>query len=196
MANLNPPAGDPPTVPPAGDPPVVPPALSLAELQTQLAEKDRLLKAANHESADRRKKLDLLEAAEEERKKAAMSETERLTTEAKEAQAKVEQAQAEAKTATERANERLMRAAVLEAATKAGFNDPNDAWLYVDRAKITAGDDDTFKGVVEAVAAVASQKKYLVTAAPRANGTPRSGGKPPAPENKNGGNTPRKALRL
>lgn len=97
-----------------------------------------------------------------------------------------EKAEQEKKDALAKAQEKLLRAAIVAEATRAGFADPNDAWLYVDRAKIKAKDgadgaDDEWDGVKEAVDAVAKAKPYLIGDARKPRGTPtasdrRSGG--------------------
>jgi hypothetical protein len=61
-----------------------------------------------------------------------------------------------------KAQEKLMRASVIAEAAAAGFNDPNDAWLYLDKTKVKAKEDDTFEGVKEAVAEVVKSKPYLL----------------------------------
>jgi len=73
---------------PAGEtPPAAPQAQS--DLSAEL-EKTRLaLKAANKEAADRRKRLDELEAAETKRKEGEMSEVDKLTKRLTEAEAKL-----------------------------------------------------------------------------------------------------------
>lgn len=67
-----------------------------------------------------------------------------------------------------RANERLLRAAVLSEAMKAEYNFRpdalNDVWLFVDRASIKpqADNADEFEGIAAALKKVAEAKPYLV----------------------------------
>ena len=71
----------PPTPPKDETPPAVP---TLEESQAELDKTRKALKAANKEAAGRRKKLEAFEAAEDERKKAEMSEIDRLKLEGEE----------------------------------------------------------------------------------------------------------------
>jgi hypothetical protein len=64
-----------------------------AELQAELARVEAALKDANKEAASRRKKLEEFEKAEQARKDAELSETERLKKELQSAQSKLEAAQ-------------------------------------------------------------------------------------------------------
>lgn len=60
------------------EPQAQPPSKTLDELQAENARMAKALKEANHESAERRKKLDDFEAAEQKRKDAELSEQQRL----------------------------------------------------------------------------------------------------------------------
>jgi hypothetical protein len=57
--------------------------LTVDELKAKLAESEKLRKQVNHESAERRKKLEALEEAETKRKQAEMTEVEKATAKAK-----------------------------------------------------------------------------------------------------------------
>lgn len=57
--------------------------LTVEQLKAQLAEKDKHIKSLNRESADRRKKLDEFEKAEQERKQAELTEVEKAQARAK-----------------------------------------------------------------------------------------------------------------
>jgi hypothetical protein len=70
------------------------------------------------------------------------------------------------------AGEKLLKAAVIAEAATAGFNDPNDAWLYVDRSTIVEKDGSNYTGVKEAVGAVAKSKAYLLKTLRPSIGTP------------------------
>lgn len=125
------------------------------EIQAELEDTRAALKKANKEAADRRKRLDALEAAEQKRKDAELSEVERL-------QAQVDAAKSSAEAATAAANERLMRASVLAEASKLEFLDPSDAWRMVDRDGLSIGDDGEVTGAVDALKALVKAKPYLI----------------------------------
>jgi hypothetical protein len=105
---------------------------------------------------------------------AQWAELERARSEAADWKAKAEQADAAVKTATQKANESLMRAAVMMQA--AHFHDPNEAWLYADKTRLTVKDDGAVEGAKEAVEAVVKAKPHLVKPERYGKGTPRSGG--------------------
>lgn len=102
------------------------------------------LKAANKESADRRKRLEQLEAAEAERTTAAMTETDRL-------KAEKEAADKRADAAEERAKQTLIRAAFVSEAAKAGAAYPEDVYRLADLAGVDVQEDGTVAGVAVAV---------------------------------------------
>lgn len=158
MTNVPPPAGDPPPVvpPPAGDPP---PAAQLTpeQLQAKLDDANKALKAANKESADRRKRLEELEKAETDRQAASLSETEKL-------QKQVADAEARAKTAQAQANERLIRAEIVAKAATLKFADPADAFALIDRSKITVSDSGEVEGADELLKELAKAKPYMLAA--------------------------------
>lgn len=60
------------------------------------------------------------------------------------------------------ANERVIKAEVRLAAQQAGFIDPEDAWLLVDRAKVALDDAGNVTGAAEAIKALAEKKPHLV----------------------------------
>lgn len=122
---------------------------------------------------------------------AQMTELEKAQAEKADALKKAEEAE-QARTTTEaKALERLMKAEVKIAAAQMGFNDPADAWLYIDRTAIKVTDDDTFEGIDKALEAVVKSKPYLVkadnkgsnggtpTRKPRPNAQPESAPAPP-----------------
>ena len=94
----------------------------------------------------------------------------------KEADSKISEAEKAREEAITKANERLIRSAVLAEAATVGFIDPADAFLFADKAKLAVKDDGTIEGVKEAIEAVAKAKPHLVKAEP-VGGTPRSRGK-------------------
>ena len=128
------------------------------QLATELASLRAALKAANAESMTRRKKLDELEAAEEERKAAQLSEVEK----ARKAQA---DAEAKALATEERLRTAAIRNAVVLAASKANFYDPEDAFRLADLAEVQVADDGTVTGVDNALKALTKAKPHLVRVA-------------------------------
>jgi hypothetical protein len=141
------PAGETPVGTPVAPTQDTPDAPSAAELIAENARMRDALKAANSESASRRKKLEEYEKAEQERKDAELSETDRLNKKLAEAEAAKQQA-------LSTANERLIRAAFVAQAALAGAEFPNDAFLLAERAGVTIDDDGNVTGVAEAVKAI------------------------------------------
>ena len=107
------------------------------------------------ELAKERKKWETEFAAkvDEERKKAAMTETERLKAEKEEAEARAAKALAEA-------NEILVRAEVKATAAEMGLVDGDAAYALVDRDSIELKDGKV-KGVKEALEALVKAKPWL-----------------------------------
>ena len=69
--------------PPPGETPTGTPAPDTADVQAELERVRAALHSANKEAADRRKKLEAFEKADEERKLAAMTELEKVQAELK-----------------------------------------------------------------------------------------------------------------
>ena len=134
---------------PAGETPAGNTAPDAAALTAELESIRKALKGANAEAADRRKKLDAFEKAEEERKLAAMTELERSQTE-------VERLKAEIATANANAQQVAISSAVTLAATKLSFHDPADAVAFLDTSKL---DTD---GVDDALKELATARPYLI----------------------------------
>lgn len=113
------------------------------------------LKRVRREAASYRTKLREAETAQAEKKKGELSDLERLQVELNE----TKQALAE----TQRlAQERLVRHAVVTAAARAGFNDPDDAMRLVDQGTLEVREDGGIDGVEAAIQAIAKAKPYLV----------------------------------
>lgn len=126
------------------------PQTSDAEAPDYKAELDKVtaaLKAANRESAERRKRLEALEKAEAERKTAEMTELDK-------AKADAQAARDMAAKAEQRARETLIRAAFVAEAAKAGAAHPEDVYLLADRSAVEVTDDGVVAGVAEAVKAL------------------------------------------
>lgn len=92
---------------------------------------------------------------EEEKKKAAMSESERL-------KADKEEAEKKAAAAVERANQRLIRSEVIAQAAELKIVDPDAAYVLMDKTGIEVEDDDRVTGVKSALEALVKSKPYLV----------------------------------
>ena len=133
------------------------------QVTAELAELRKALKAANAESMSRRKRLEELEAAEEERKAAQLSEIDKAL-----------KAKADAETRAQAAEERMrtaaIRNAVVLAATRANFHDAEDAFRLADLEGVQIGDDGKVSGVEEALKALAKAKPHLVRQAASASG--------------------------
>ena len=125
------------------------------QVAAELAELRKALKAANAESMSRRKRLEELEAAEEERKAAQMSEIDKAL------KAKAD-AEARAQAAEERMRTAAIRNAVVLAATRANFYDPEDAFRLADLDAVQIGEDGKVSGVEEALKALTKAKPHLV----------------------------------
>lgn len=97
----------------------------------------------------------------------------------------IQAAKAEAAKAKEMANARLIRAEIRLLADQVGL-DPraaDDAYMLMDRSKVTVADDGTVQGVEEALKALLEAKPYLMrqTAQPVGSGSnPANGGNAPA----------------
>lgn len=98
---------------------------------------------------------------------AQLTELDKAKKAAEKAEADRLKLETETKAQIERANERLMRAAVMAEAMKPdyGFRADalNDVWLFVDRAGIKPkAEGDDFEGIATALKKVAETKPYLV----------------------------------
>lgn len=92
---------------------------------------------------------------EDEKKKAAMTESERLKAEKEESEKK-------AAAAVERANQRLIRSEVIAQATELKIVDPDAAYVLMDKTGIEVEDDDSVTGVKAALESLVKSKPYLV----------------------------------
>lgn len=132
--------------------------------------KDRLARATTKTTADLLSELGIEDVATAKQTlvdaktahEAQMSELEKAQAQIVEVQAQAAQAQIEAETIKAQAAEALLKAAIISQA--GSFNDPNDAWSFVDRAKIEAQDDGSYKGIDEALKSLVEAKPYLVKA--------------------------------
>jgi hypothetical protein len=115
-----------------------------AAVQAELEKTRIALKAANKEAADRRKRLEELESAEEARKAAAMTDLDKANKRAEDAEAKAAQAET-------RARETLIRSAFVAEAARVGAAHPEDVYLLADKSAVDVDDTGGIRGVVEAV---------------------------------------------
>lgn len=106
---------------------------------------------------------DLKGAAE----KLAELEAEQMS-ELEKAQKAREDAEAKAQAALEAANDRLMRAAFIAEAAKAGASHPEDAYALADKAGVEMGDDGSVSGVAEAVATLVEAGRLVMSGKPHA----------------------------
>jgi len=84
------------------------------------------------------------------------------------AQEAAQAAQHAAEAALTAANERLMRAAFIAEAAKAGAAHPEDAYALAERSAVKVGDDGTVMGVAEAVKALTEAGRLVMAQGPRA----------------------------
>lgn len=149
----------------AGDP-------TAEQLRADLAKVKADLAAANNESATRRRKLEALERADEERKTAELSDVE------KEKNARIK-AEGRATEAENRYRTILLRSAIEREATRLNFHDPVDAYVHINMDAVTLDDTGKVNGADTAVANLAKQKTYLVKpdrqGAPNINGNEGGG---------------------
>lgn len=92
---------------------------------------------------------------EDEKKKAAMTESERLKAEKEESEKK-------AQSIIERANQRLIRSEVIAQAAGLKIIDPEAAFALMDKTDVKVEDDDRVTGVKEALEDLVKSKPYLV----------------------------------
>jgi hypothetical protein len=95
-------------------------------------------------------------------KQAQMTELEKIQAQIADAESRAVQAEEAQAKIQAQANEALLKAAVMTKATN--FNDPMDAWAFVDRSKIKVNDSGAYDGIDEALKEVAETKPYLVKA--------------------------------
>jgi len=127
-------------------------------LAVELEKTRAALKAANAESAARRKKLEAFEAFDDE--------LSRVKAELAQAKADAEQTKAAARAAA-------IRHAVELAAGNLNFQDPADALTLADLTAVQVDDAGAVTGAAEAVKALAEKRPYLLKPAGDALGTPR-----------------------
>jgi multidrug efflux pump subunit AcrA (membrane-fusion protein) len=126
-----------------------------ADLQAELERTRKALADANKEAAQRRKKLEAYEAAEAQRRTAAMTELEQ-------AQAKVAELEKRATEAEAGKRQALIRAAVIARATAKGFREPEDVLRFLDTTAVEIADDGQVKDVDKLLTDLSTSKPYLL----------------------------------
>jgi hypothetical protein len=116
------------------------------------------LKRVRREAAKYRTDLRQLQAQAEEAQRAQLPEVDRLKADLAAAQRQV--AEREAQVA-----EQQLRSAVLAAAARHGFVDPEDAFRMLDREELALGENGSVDGIEEALGALRKAKPYLVRSA-------------------------------
>lgn len=140
---------------PASQPAVQPTGETPEALREQLAKMQAALKEANKEAAARRKRLEELEAAEQQRQEASKTAEQKLAEQLK-------KLEAERDAAEQRARQTLIRAEVTAAASRMQFRDPSDVLKMIDASALEIGDDGSIKGLDEQLQALAKAKPYLL----------------------------------
>ena len=128
---------------------------SIESLRAELTRTAKALKEANREAAERRHRLDELEAAEAKRKQAEMSEADQL-------KAKLAEAQGETARIQQETTDRIIKAEIRAQAAALGFNDPDDAYRSEVLAAVEMTDAGEVKGLAEALGELAKAKPYLL----------------------------------
>ena len=152
-------------------------AMSPEQLQAELERTRAALKTANKEAAERRRKLDEVEANEAKRKESELTEVQK-------AAKRAEVAESDLKTVKERYRTNAIRNEIKLYAQNAGFVDTNDAIALVDMSGVDFDEaTDKVSGAKEAIDALAKAKPHLLKAperpqAPNINST-GGGAKPP-----------------
>ena len=101
---------------------------------------------------------------------AQMTELEKAQAEIAKAKELADKATTEAEAIKAQAAEALLKAAIISQAGQ--FNDPLDAWQFIDRSKVEVSEDGTYKGIDEALKSLIEAKPYLVKADGGNPGTP------------------------
>jgi chromosome segregation ATPase len=145
-------------------------------IRAELERTRKALKDANKEAADRRRRLDELEAVEEDKRRAGLSEMERLKAERADAVKTAAEAERKAEDAEERLQRTIEDAAIEREATRMNFIYPDIAPSLVDRKRISR-DEETGRpaGIKEALERLLKDKPELAYAAPSGGTPPRDG---------------------
>lgn len=109
-------------------------------------------------------KLAEYETEAEQRRLAALSESERVAAELEAARKKAEEAEGKSAATLKAANERLIKAEFKVAAAAANIRPEalEDAYLLANKSGVSVGDDGSVSGISEAITSLVSSKPYLV----------------------------------
>lgn len=142
------------------------------KLKADLAETKAKLARANKEAAERRKKLEALEKADDDKKKADLSETDRLKAEKEAAETKA--ADAEKTNRTLRMERNFDKVVRTEKIVFANEKAAEDAFTLLDLAEI----EDDGEGMKEQVMALLKERPYLrsTSEAPETDATKKGKG--------------------
>lgn len=143
----------------------------------------RALAAQKEDLAKAKRERDELALKVKEHDREKLSETERIQAERDDLKKQNEQLQA-------RIEEDYQRNEILRTARTLGFIDEEDAFLLVDKAKLTRDDEGRFTNTKKVLDELAKAKPHLVGEQPQGNnGDGRSQGPPPTPPRRNGSGT-------
>jgi uncharacterized membrane protein YqiK len=133
-------------------------AMSPEQLQAELERTRAALKTANREAAERRRKLDEVEANEAKRKESELTEVQRAAKRAEEAEASL-------KATKDRYRQNAIRNEIKLYAQNAGFVDIADAIALADMSGVDFDEaNDKVIGAKEAIDALAKAKPHLLKA--------------------------------
>lgn len=156
----------PPTPPPAADPPAPDRTFTQAELDRVVGERlarERTTKYADYDDIKAKAaRFDELEASQK--------------TELEKERAAREASDKKAADAVTRANDALMRSAVIAAASKANVVDADAAFALIDKSKLTVSDDGSVIGVDDTLKALLVERPFLVGKATSPTPTGDAGG--------------------
>lgn len=116
------------------------------------------LKRVRREAAKYRTDLRQLQAQAEEAQRAQLPEVDRLKADLAAAQRQLTEREAQVA-------EQRLRSAVLTAAARQGFVDPEDAFRMLDREALALGENGAVDGIEEHLVALRKAKPYLVRSA-------------------------------
>ncbi len=141
--------------------------------------KDRLERATTKTTSDLMAQLGIENVDEAKKtledaaklKQEQMSELEKVQAQVTEAMAQTAQAKADMEAMKLKTDEALLQAAIISKAQS--FNDPMDAWLFIDRSKVKTDEDGSYNGIEEALKVLSETKPYLVKV--ETNGNAKSG---------------------
>lgn len=106
-------------------------------------------------------------------KEAQMSELEKVQSQVTDAMNQAAQAKADMEAMQIQTNEALLKAAIISKAQN--FNDPMDAWSFVDKSKVKIGEDGNYTGIDDVLKELSEAKPYLIKIKEETNGNVRSG---------------------